>query len=143
MLFFHTDAFREEKIMSKRFEVYKCESCLAIVEVFQDGAGTLACCGGPMKLLQEGVTDAAREKHVPAVEKTDKGIKVKVGAIAHPMEEKHWIQWVELVGDNFNCVRFLKPGDAPETEFARGCASKGKVAVREYCNLHGHWKAEN
>ena len=128
--------------MLKQFEVYKCEKCLAIVEVFQGGEGALACCNSPMTLLKEGVTDAAKEKHVPAVEKTEQGIKVKVGTVAHPMEEKHWIQWVELVGDNFSCVHFLKPGDAPEVEFKCGCACKGKLAVREYCNLHGHWKTE-
>ena len=126
--------------MSKQFEVYKCEQCSAIVEVFQSGAGTPACCGRPMTLLEEGVTDAAREKHVPVLEKTEKGIKVKVGAVAHPMEEKHWVQWVELVGDNFSCTHFLKPGATPEVEFK--CACKGKVAVRAYCNLHGHWKTE-
>jgi superoxide reductase len=126
--------------MSQQFELYKCEKCLAVVEVFQGGGGTLVCCGEPMTLLKEGVTDAAREKHVPVAEKTAQGIKVKVGAVAHPMEEKHRIQWVELVGDDFSCTRFLKPGDAPEVEFK--CACKGKLAVREYCNLHGHWKTE-
>ena len=128
--------------MSKQFEVYKCEKCLALVEVFQGGAGTLACCDSPMTFLQEGVTDAAKEKHVPVVEKTETGIKVKVGAVAHPMEEKHWVQWVELVGDNFSSTHFLKPGDAPEVEFKCGSACKSKLTVREYCNLHGHWKTE-
>ena len=128
--------------MPERFELYKCEKCLAIVEVFQGGGGTLACCGDSMTLLKEGVTDAAREKHVPAAEKTEQGIKVKVGAVAHPMEEKHWVQWVELVGDTFSCTHFLKPGDAPEAAFQCGCACKDKVTVRAYCNLHGHWKTE-
>jgi superoxide reductase len=126
--------------MSGQFELYKCETCNAIVEVLQGGAGTLVCCGAPMKLFKEGVTDASKEKHVPVAEKTDKGMKVKVGALAHPMEEKHWIQWVELLGDNFCSTRFLKPGDLPEAEFKCGC--KGKVVVRAYCNLHGLWKTE-
>ena len=128
--------------MSSQFEVYKCEKCLALVEVFQGGAGTLACCNSPMVLLKEGVTDAAKEKHVPVAEKTERGLKVKVGAVAHPMEEKHRIQWVELVGENFSCTHFLKPGDAPEVEFKSACTGKGKLIVREYCNLHGHWKTE-
>ena len=126
--------------MSGRFELYKCETCGAIVEVFQGGAGALACCGAPMTLFKEGVTDASKEKHVPVAEKTEKGIKVKVGALAHPMEEKHWIQWVELVGNNFCCTHFLNPGDTPDVEFK--CACKGKVVVRAYCNLHGLWKTE-
>jgi len=95
-----------------------------------------------MVLLKEGVTDAAKEKHVPVAEKTEKGVKVKVGAVPHPMEEKHWVQWVELLGDTCSYVHFLKPGDAPEVEFTCACACKGKVVVREYCNLHGHWKTE-
>ena len=126
--------------MCEQFELYKCEKCLAIVEVFQGGGGTLACCDSPMAPLKEGVTDAAKEKHVPVAETTEKGIKVKVGTLAHPMEEKHWIQWVELLGNNFCCTHFLNPGDAPEVEFKCGC--KGKVVVRAYCNLHGLWKTE-
>jgi superoxide reductase len=127
--------------MSGQFELYKCEKCLAIVEVFQ-GGGTLACCGDPMVLLKAGVTDASREKHVPVVEKTAQGIKIKVGALAHPMEEKHRIQWVELVSGDCCCTRFLKPGDAPEAEFACGCSCgcKGTFTARAYCNLHGHWE---
>lgn len=125
--------------MAKRLEVYKCEQCGNIIETMWGGDGELVCCGQPMKLMVEGTTDAAKEKHVPVIEKTDKGFKVKVGAVAHPMEEKHWIQWIELVADSVSYTRFLNPGDAPEAEF---CISASKVTAREYCNLHGHWKAE-
>lgn len=125
--------------MAKRLEVYKCEQCGNIIETMWGGEGELVCCGQPMKLMVEGTTDAAKEKHVPVIEKTDKGFKVKVGAVAHPMEEKHWIQWIELVADGVSYTRFLNPGDAPEAEF---CISASKVTAREYCNLHGHWKAE-
>lgn len=124
--------------MPKQLEVYKCELCGNIVEVMHGGDGALVCCGAPMKLMVEGTTDAAKEKHVPVLEKTANGYKVKVGAVAHPMEEKHWIQWVELVADGVSYTRFLKPGDAPEAEF---CVSGNNVYAREYCNLHGHWKA--
>ena len=125
--------------MAKRLDVYKCEQCGNIVETMWGGDGELVCCGQPMKLMVEGTTDAAKEKHVPVIEKTDKGFKVKVGAVPHPMEEKHWIQWIELVADGVSYTRFLNPGDAPEAEF---CISASKVTAREYCNLHGHWKAE-
>ena len=128
--------------MSERFELYKCETCLAVVQVFQGGGGTLACCDGPMTILKEGVTDAAREKHVPVAERSGKSIKVKVGAVAHPMEAQHLVQWVELLSDSCACTHFFKPGDAPEAEFTCECVGKGKVTVREYCNLHGHWKTE-
>ena len=126
--------------MAQQLEIYKCEMCGNIIEVMQGGDGELVCCGKPMKLMKEGTTDGAKEKHVPVIEKTPNGYKVKVGAVAHPMEEKHWIQWIELVADGVSYTRFLKPGMAPEAEFC--IADAKKVAAREYCNLHGHWKAE-
>ena len=119
-------------------EIYKCEACGNIVEVLNAGDGDLVCCGSPMKLMKECTTDSAKEKHVPVVENTPTGYKVKVGAVPHPMEEKHWIQWIELVADGISYTRFLKPGEAPEAEF---CVSASTVYAREYCNLHGHWKA--
>ena len=124
--------------MTTQFDVYKCEHCGTIVEVLVAGGGALNCCGGPMKLMREGATDAAKEKHVPVIEKTAAGFKVKVGSVAHPMEAAHWIQWIELIADGRSYHKFLKPGDAPEAEFAVQAAS---VTAREYCNLHGHWKA--
>ena len=124
--------------MAKILEVYKCEACGNIVEILSGGDGELVCCGSPMKLMKEGTTDGAKEKHIPVVEKTATGYKVKVGSVAHPMEEKHWIQWIELVADGISYTRFLKPGDVPEAEF---CVSGSNVYAREYCNLHGHWKA--
>ena len=124
--------------MPKQLEVYKCELCGNIVEVMHGGDGALVCCGAPMKLMVEGTTDAAKEKHVPVLEKTANGYKVKVGAVPHPMEEKHWIEWVELVADGVSYTRFLKPGMAPEAEF---CLDANNVYAREYCNLHGHWKS--
>jgi superoxide reductase len=93
-----------------------------------------------MNLLREGVTDAAREKHVPVIEKTADGYTVKIGAVPHPMEEKHRIEWVELVADGVAYTRFFKPGDVPEATFR--IADAKNVFAREYCNLHGHWKAE-
>ena len=124
--------------MPNVLEVYKCDTCGTIIEVLNAGGGGLSCCDSPMKHLVEGTTDAAKEKHVPVLEKTANGYLVKVGAVAHPMEEKHWIQWIELVADGISYTRFLKPGDTPEAEF---CVTGKGVYAREYCNLHGHWKA--
>ena len=123
--------------MSKQYEVYKCEICGAIVEVLQGGAGELVCCGKPMTLMRENTTDAAVEKHVPVVEKSSSGIKVKVGSVAHPMEEKHYIQWVEALKDGRIYRVYLKPGEDPEAEFP---VEEEGTTVREYCNLHGLWK---
>lgn len=124
--------------MTKRIEVYKCEVCGNIVEVIHDGKGELVCCGQPMKLFVENTVDAAREKHVPVIEKTGDGFIVKVGSVNHPMEEKHYIEWIELLADGIAYRRFLKPGDKPEAMF---CIEASQVSAREYCNLHGLWKA--
>jgi len=124
--------------MAERLQVYKCDKCGNIVEVLHGGMGELVCCGAPMRLLKENTTDASKEKHVPVIEKVDGGYKVKIGSIPHPMEEKHYIEWIELVADGLVYRKYLKPGDAPEALFA---ISAGSVYAREYCNLHGLWKA--
>ena len=125
--------------MTKRLQVFKCEVCGNIVEMLHEGAGELVCCGEPMKLYEENTVDAAKEKHVPVIEKTDGSYKVKVGSVAHPMEEKHYIEWIELVAEGRVCRKFLEPGGAPEAEF---CIEADKVSARAYCNIHGLWKVE-
>ena len=119
-------------------QVYRCNVCGNIVEVLHVGQGELVCCGQPMELLQEKTADAGREKHVPVVEATDSGLRVKVGSVPHPMEEKHYIEWVEVITDGDGCRKFLRPGDKPEAEFE---IKSKKVAAREYCNIHGLWKS--
>ena len=124
--------------MAERHEVYKCDQCGNIVQVLAGGGGELVCCGEAMKKLTENTVDAAKEKHVPVIEKIDGGYKVKVGDVPHPMEEKHWIQWIELIADGKSYFQFLDPGQTPEAAFNVDAAS---VSAREYCNLHGLWKA--
>jgi len=124
--------------MTERLEVYKCNVCGNIVEVLHSGPGQLVCCGEPMTCMKENTVDAAKEKHVPVIEKISGGVKVKVGSVAHPMEEKHYIEWIEIIADGKSYLQFLKPGQAPEATFMVDAA---KVTAREYCNLHGHWKA--
>ena len=123
--------------MNKRNQIYKCELCGQIVEVVIGGT-KLKCCGSNMALLDENTVDAAVEKHVPVVEKTATGIKVKVGEVAHPMADDHYIQWIEVIAGDSVLRTHLSPGDAPEAEF---CIADEDYIVREYCNLHGHWKA--
>ncbi len=123
--------------MAERLQVYECELCGNLVEVLRGGKGKLVCCGKEMKLLAENTVDAAKEKHVPVVEKTDKGVKIKVGEVTHPMEEKHLIEFIEAIAGDKVYRKFLKAGDAPEAEFETGDAS---VIAREHCNLHGFWK---
>jgi len=124
--------------MTKQLEIYKCNLCGNIVEVLHDGAGELVCCDEPMKLLDANTVDAATEKHVPVIEKVDGGYKVSVGSVPHPMEEKHYIEWIELLVDGKAYRQFLKPGDKPEAMF---CVEGDNVTAREYCNIHGLWKS--
>ena len=124
--------------MTKRLQIYKCEICGNIVEVLHEGAGELVCCGQPMKLQEEKTEEQGKEKHLPVIEKTDKGIMVRVGAVAHPMEEKHYIEWIEVIADGRAYKKFLKPGDSPEADFA---LAPEKVEAREYCSIHGLWKS--
>lgn len=124
--------------MAKRLEVYKCDVCGNIVEVLHAGQGTLVCCGQDMTLLKENSVDAAQEKHVPVIEKIDGGYKVSVGSVPHPMEDKHYIEWIELIAGDTAYRQFLNPVDAPEAVFMVDAAS---VNAREFCNLHGLWKS--
>ena len=124
--------------MAKRLEVYKCMICGNIVIVVHAGDGQLVCCGEPMKRFVENTADAAKEKHIPVIEKISGGWKVKVGSVPHPMEEKHYIEWIELAAGGCVYREFLQPGGKPEATFMIEAKS---VTAREYCNLHGLWKA--
>ena len=118
-------------------QVFKCSQCGNMVEMVHVGGGTLVCCGEPMNAVTENTTEAATEKHIPVVEKVDGGYKVVVGSVAHPMEEKHYIEWIELIVDNTLVYRkILKAGEAPEAVFK---VEGGSVKARAYCNLHGLW----
>ena len=125
--------------MTKRLQVYKCEICGNIVEVLHEGAGELVCCGKPMTLLEEKTEEQGMEKHLPLVDKTGKSIEVKVGSVPHPMEEKHYIEWIEIQGDNRILRKFLKPRDMPQAKFE---FEEDIFQVRAYCNIHGLWRGE-
>ncbi len=123
--------------MTKKLQIYKCNLCGNIVEVLHEGAGELVCCGEPMELLDEKTADATTEKHVPVIEKIDGGYKVTVGSVPHPMEGKHYIEWIELLADGKAYRQFLEAGMQPEATFHVEASS---VSAREHCNVHGLWK---
>ena len=123
----------------KLLDVYKCKSCDNIVEVLNAGGGALSCCGQDMIQMTENTVDAAKEKHVPVLEETADGYTIKVGSVAHPMTEEHYIQWVELIMGPKVYREFLQPGQEPQASFK--IDKKEKPVAREYCNLHGLWKA--
>ena len=125
--------------MAEKLQIYKCEICGNIVEVLHGGDGELVCCGQPMKNLAAKTADVGKEKHVPVIEKIAGGVKVKVGSVPHPMEEKHYIEWVEIVADGKAYRQFLKPGEAPEAIFRIEAKT---ITAREYCNVHGLWEGK-
>ena len=125
--------------MTKLREIYKCNICGNIVELVHAGVGSLVCCGEEMEQLKEKTEDATTEKHVPYIEKTEKGVLVKVGQNQdHPMEEKHYIEWIQIIADGVSYRKFLKPGDKPEAEFE---IKADTMQAREYCNVHGLWRS--
>lgn len=124
--------------MAKQLDIYKCKLCGNVVSLLHVGNGTLACCGEDMIKMEENTVDASKEKHVPVIEKTDNGFVVKVGSEAHPMVPEHYIEWIEIISDDLSCLAFLKPGAEPKATFVSTAKS---VVAREYCNLHGLWKA--
>ncbi len=131
------EADPKEDEMTEVHEIYHCEVCGNIVEVINRGDGVLVCCGRPMTLLSSNTTDAAVEKHVPVVEKVDGGFKVSVGSTIHPMEENHFIVWIELDDGDKVCRKHLEPGGEPVVFFQTAAE---KATARAYCNLHGLWK---
>lgn len=122
----------------ERLEIYKCDVCGNIVEITNGSAGTLVCCNQPMTLQEEKTADFSVEKHVPVIEATEKGIKVKVGSTDHPMTEEHFIQWIEIINGSYVQRKYLKPGDKPEAEFY--VKYSDTLIAREYCNQHGNWR---
>lgn len=126
--------------MAKKLEIYKCERCGNIVEVFVGGLGELVCCGIPMTIMEEKTADSSKEKHVPFVKETENGYKVRIGEnVAHPMTEEHYIKWIELISGDIIIRKYLDFNGKAEAEFI--IEKSDKIIVREYCNIHGHWKA--
>lgn len=127
--------------MTEERQVYRCNICGNMVEVIHLGTGRLVCCGQQMQLLEEKTSGVGPEKHVPVVEKTDRGVKVKIGSISHPMDENHCIEWIEIVADGRVYRKALKPGDKAEAEFNIKLEDINSVSAREYCSIHGLWES--
>ena len=125
--------------MAKVYEVYRCKVCGNIVEVLQGGKGTLVCCGEDMEMMAPKKADEGKEKHVPVITQNGDEVVVKVGDVAHPMVEKHFIQWIEIIADGAICRKFLSPNEEPQATFKTQAKS---ILAREYCNLHGLWEAK-
>ncbi len=125
--------------MTIKNQIYRCPICGNIIEILHAGNGQLVCCGQPMELVQPKTEDIGQEKHLPVIEKSEGKITVKIGSIPHPMEEAHYIEWIEITANNHICKKFLQPGDAPEAVFE---ITAENVTAREYCNIHGLWQTK-
>ncbi len=123
--------------MNTRNGVFKCELCGNIVEMVHVSAGELVCCGQKMTFMEEKSADFTTEKHVPIIEETPEGIRVTVGSTLHPMDEKHFIEWIEVINGDYIQRKYLKPGEKPVAEFF--VKYSDKLIAREYCNIHGNW----
>ncbi len=131
--------------MTKLKQIYKCNICGNIVEVLHTGQGELVCCGQPMELIIAKNKDEGQEKHMPVIKElpanmcSDKdGFKIKVGEIEHPMQEDHYIEWIEInTEDGKSGKRFLTPKDKPIVDFY---TRKKVISIRVYCNIHGLWE---
>lgn len=125
--------------MTKRNQIYKCEICGNVVEVVNEGAGELVCCGQPMRLLEAKSKEEGTEKHKPIIERDGDLVKVVVGKVEHPMEEKHFIEFIELVKDGRVLqTRHLSYTDRPVAYFR--CEEEG-IEARAFCNIHGLWNS--
>ena len=118
------------------FKVYKCMICGTTVEILNGNGNSLICCGQNMVELKANTTDAAVEKHVPAIQVVGRDVLVKVGDVEHPMDEDHYIVWIAMVSDDKVEKVYLKPGDKPEAKFNY----VPDATVYAYCNKHGLWK---
>ena len=126
--------------MTENIEIYRCNNCGNIVEVLRGQGAPLVCCGQRMELLEGKTADTSIEKHVPFIEEIEDGYKVRVGENeSHPMMEKHFIQWIELIVGNRIYRKELTPSGTPEVAFQ--VEKSDKVIAREYCNIHGLWKS--
>lgn len=121
-------------------QIYKCSICGNMVEVLHSGAGELVCCGQPMNLLEPKIHNEGEEKHLPVVEKTDNGFQVKIGAVDHPMEENHFIEWIGIKIDGKRGRKFLQPGEPARAEFFHQITDIAQVKAQAYCNVHGLWQ---
>ncbi|MBT4334407.1 desulfoferrodoxin [archaeon] len=123
--------------MTKKEQIYKCLACGNIIEILHEANASLSCCGTQMTEIKENIEEAAEEKHIPIIEKNESNITIKVGSIEHPMDETHYIEWIELITRNKLYRQHLRPGQKPEANFKM---INSDFKVRAYCNLHGLWK---
>lgn len=117
---------------------YRCNHCGNIIIKLHDSKVPVMCCGEAMTELTYNCTDAAVEKHVPALESNQQMVTVTVGSTLHPMTEEHYIEWIVLETKKGNQIQYFNPSDEPKAVFAL-TEDDEVINVYAYCNLHGLW----
>ena len=124
----------------KNTKFYMCPDCGLVIETIHDSGIAPSCCSMKMDELKPNTVEASGEKHIPAVQVDGSVVTVNVGSVNHPMQDAHYIEWVQLVTESGSQRKYLSPGQAPNVVFHLG--EDKPVAVYAYCNLHGLWKTE-
>ena len=124
--------------MEQKF--YQCSHCGNIIAKVKDSGVPVVCCGETMTEIVPGTVDASLEKHVPVYTVDGNIVHVTVGAVEHPMQPEHYIEWISLRTKQGSQHKALCPDDKPELCFTL-CEGDEVEAVYAYCNLHGLWKA--
>jgi superoxide reductase len=126
--------------MTELRELYRCEVCGNLIEIVNEGAPALVCCGQPMVKQEAKTADEGLEKHVPVVEETENGLIVKVGSVEHPMVEDHYIKFIEVLTKDKVFRAELAPGMSPQSGLCPRLKKEDIIEVREFCTKHGVWK---
>ncbi len=128
----------------EKLDLYRCEICGNLIQVIIDGGGELVCCGQPMQKLEaKNQEEAMIEKHIPVfVKNNDNGDEVRVGEVLHPMNDDHYIMFIETISEDKNNVqlKYLHPGEEPKMILNQ---KFGKILAREFCSLHGLWEGKS
>lgn len=125
----------------KRHDIFRCSKCRMQCEILCTEIANISapvCCGVPAQLQKENTSDGVSEKHIPVVEAGDDGILIRVGEVAHPMTEEHYIEWIEVINGSYVNRCYLKPGDSAQAAFYVPLSPK--LIIRASCNIHGLWK---
>lgn len=128
--------------MTEKLEMYRCDVCGNLVQVLISGEGELVCCGKPMVLINPNTSeDASLEKHVPVFIKDAEGrLEIQVGSVPHPMEDKHYIMFIETISGDKNHValEYLHPEQEPKMRLEMQEPEKAIA----FCNIHGLWEGK-
>ena len=128
--------------MTERLDLYRCEICGNLVQVILAGGGELVCCGQPMELVKGKTQEEMQEKHITVFISENGTDIVQVGTVLHPMNDDHYIMFIETISEDKNCVhlQYLHPGQEAKMLLEKKI---GKMKAIEFCNLHGLWEGES